>query len=139
MSPTGQTAAHANLAAFCLADGSVLSTFNANFGGPVNALATDGTNLFVGGNFTTLNGAASNRLVKLNASGVRDTSFAPQPIPAPGAGGVTPPTDGVLALAYAPTTGILYAGGDFGKIGTGAGMGQSKVVTTRPASPRTAR
>ena len=69
--------------------------------------------------------APSNRLVKLNAAGVRDTGFAPQPIPAPGAGGVTPPTDGVLALAYAPTTGILYAGGDFGKIGTGAGGAQS--------------
>ena len=58
------------------------NTFNANFGGgPVNALATDGSNLFVGGNFTTLNGGAVNRLVKLNASGVRDTGFAPAPIP----------------------------------------------------------
>jgi len=130
VSPTGQPAARANLAAFCLADGSLLNSFSANFrGGPVNALATDGTSLFVGGNFTTLNGAASNRLVKLNASsGARDTSFAPAPIPAPGAGGVTPPTDGVLALAYSSATGVLYAGGDFGKIGTGAGGGQSTVV-----------
>jgi len=129
VSPTGQTQPRTNLAAFCLADGTLLNSFSANLGGgPVNALATDGANLFVGGNFTTLNGAASNRLVKLNAAnGARDTSFAPAPIPAPGAGGVTPPTDGVLALAFS-STGVLYAGGDFGKIGTGAGGGQSTVV-----------
>ena len=130
ISPTGATAPRANLAAFCLADGSLLSTFSANFaGGPVKALATDGTSLFVGGNFTTLNGAPSNRLVKLNAlTGVGDTGFSPDPIPAPQA---TPPAilpDGVLALAYSSATGVLYAGGDFGKIGTGAGMGQSTIV-----------
>lgn len=127
VSPTGQTAAHANLAAFCLADGSVLNTFNANFGGSVNALATDGANLFVGGNFTSLNGTASNRLVKVNAgTGARDTTFAPDPIPAPSANPSA--TAGVLALAYSGATGVLYAGGDFGKIGTGAGMGQSTQV-----------
>ena len=58
------------------------------------------------------------------ASGARDASFAPDPIPAAAA---TPPvTDGVLALAYS-STGVLYAGGDFGKIGTNAG-GQSTTV-----------
>jgi hypothetical protein len=126
VSPTGASAPRTNLAAFCLADGNLLSTFSANFGGgPVNALATDGANLFVGGNFTTLNGVASNRLVKLNAgNGQRITSFAPAPIPPPG--GVT---DGVLALAYTSANGgVLYAGGDFGRIGTGAGAGQSTQV-----------
>jgi len=126
VSPTGQTAPRANLAAFCLADGNLLNTFSANFGGQVNALATDGTSLFVGGNFTTLNGAASNRLVKLNAStGARDASFHPDPIPAPSA--VPKPTEGVLSLAFS-STGVLYAGGDFGKIGTGAGANQSTQV-----------
>src|SRR5262245_55550922 len=129
VSPTGASAPRANLAAFCLADGNLLTTFAANFGGgDVNALATDGANLFVGGGFTTLNGVASNRLVKLNAgSGARDTSFHPDPIPAPSA---NPPatTPEVLALAFSPSNGVLYAGGDFGKIGTGAGMGQSTVV-----------
>ena len=130
ISPAGATAPRTNLAAFCLADGKLLTTFVANLaGGPVKALATDGTSLFVGGNFTTLNGAPSNRLVKLNAvTGVRDTGFSPDPIPAPQA---TPPAilpDGVLALAYSNATGVLYAGGDFGKIGTGAGTGQSIIV-----------
>jgi hypothetical protein len=127
ISPAGVNVARTNLAAFCLADGELLNTFTANFaGGPVNALTTDGTSLFVGGNFTTLNGVASNRIVKLNAaSGTRDASFAPAPIPATAAN--PPVTDGVLALAYS-STGVLYAGGDFNKIGTGAGAGQSTIV-----------
>ena len=45
---------------------------------PVNALATDGTNLFVGGNFTTLNGGAVNRLVKLNACPACATPASPR-------------------------------------------------------------
>lgn len=130
VSPTGVTAPRANLAAFCLADGNLLSSFSANFGGgPVNALATDGASLFVGGNFTTLNGAASNRLVKLNAgTGVRDTSFSPDPIPAPRATPPANPPEGVLDLAFSGSTGVLYAGGDFGKIGTGGGLMQSTKV-----------
>ena len=53
----------AKLAAFCLADGKLRHGFRPNFGAAaintVNALATDGTSLFVGGNFTALNGSAS--------------------------------------------------------------------------------
>jgi hypothetical protein len=115
-----------NLAAFCLANGQLLNTFVANFGGgPVNALASDGANLFVGGNFTTLNGAASNRLVKLNAAGQKDGNFSPLPIPAPSA--VPPPNpEGVLSLAY--SGGVIFAAGDFGKVGIGAGAGQSTAV-----------
>ena len=49
----------ANLAAFCLADGNLLSSFAANFGGgPVNALATDGASLFVGRQLHYANGGA---------------------------------------------------------------------------------
>jgi hypothetical protein len=118
--------ARSNLAAFCLANGQLLNTFVANFGGgPVNALATDGVNLYVGGNFTTLNGQPSNRLVKLSAAGAKVPNFSPLPIPAPSA---TPPPnpEGVLSLAY--SGGVIYAAGDFGKVGTGAGAGQSTVV-----------
>jgi hypothetical protein len=117
----------ANLAAFCLANGALLNTFAANFGGgPVNALATDGVSLFVGGNFTTLNGAASNRLVKLNAAtGARDAAFFPLPIPAP----VNPPPpnkQGIVSLAYAG--GVIYAAGDFGKVGNSPAPAQSTAV-----------
>ena len=54
----GQTQPRANLAAFCLANGGLLSTFVANTNGQVWALTTDGTSLFAGGNFTTVNGEA---------------------------------------------------------------------------------
>jgi hypothetical protein len=66
VAPNGQTVARTNLAAFCLANGALLSTFVANLNGQVWALTTDGTSLFVGGDFTTLNGVAVSRLVKLN-------------------------------------------------------------------------
>jgi hypothetical protein len=113
VSPTGATSAHANLAAFCLADGRLDTTFNANFAGSidpmnpttmVNALTTDGASLFVGGNFTTLNGAPVSDLVKLTADGARVTGFAPKP-----------PQKPVLDLDYA--NGVVYAAGEFGKIG----------------------
>jgi hypothetical protein len=107
VSPAGAMSAKSNLAAFCLANGALLTTFTANFGGgAVNALATDGTNLFVGGNFTTLNGAPVNRLVKLTAAGAKVGAFAPKTIPAQ-----------VNDLAYDSVHGIVYAAGEFGKLG----------------------
>ena len=113
VSPTGGTVPRHGLAAFCLADGSLVNGFAAHFdGGPVNALATNGANLYVGGNFTTLNGGAADRLVSLNAqSGAVNGGFNVPRIPF----NATGPTDGVLALAYAH--GVVYAGGDFGMIG----------------------
>jgi hypothetical protein len=109
VSPTGVVGpARLNLAAFCLASGKLLSTFNANVNGPVNALATDGTTLFVGGNFSTLNGQAVTRLVKVNAlTGARITQFNTPIIPAP-----------VNSLAF--FGGNIYAGGDFGKLNASA-------------------
>jgi hypothetical protein len=105
VSPAGATSAHANLAAFCLADGRLDTTFNANFGGgAVNALTTDGANLYVGGAFTTLNGAPVSNLVKLTADGALIGGFAPKP-----------PQAQVLDLDYA--NGVVYAAGEFGKIG----------------------
>ena len=105
-----------------------VNSFAANFGGgPVNALATDGASLFVGGNFTTPQrrgleppGQAQRRHRRPRHS------FSPDPIPAPAAN--PPPPAGVLDLAYSGATGVLYAGGDFGKIGTAAGIGQSTKV-----------
>jgi len=105
VSPGGAMSAHTNLAAFCLADGSLDTTFNANFvGGSVNALTTDGSSLFVGGAFTTFNGAPVNNLVKLTADGALVSGFAPKP-----------PQAQVLDLDYA--NGVVYAAGEFGKIG----------------------
>ncbi|HET9600826.1 MAG TPA: hypothetical protein VFP08_04525 [Acidimicrobiales bacterium] len=111
----GQTQPRANLAAFCLANGSLLSTFVANTNGQVWALTTDGTSLFAGGNFTTVNGGAANRLVKLNpATGQVDTTFNPPAIP-----------DVVYALGYRSANASVYAGGDFSIAGSQGKKGAS--------------
>jgi hypothetical protein len=120
--PNGTVAAaRLNLAAFCLANGKLLTTFVANTSGPVNALATDGTNLFVGGNFTTINGqpaardkngAAKNTVVKVDArTGARIAAFNAPAMPY-----FLKVSSGVLSMAY--FGGNLYVGGDFGSIGS---------------------
>lgn len=61
-------------------DLSIDTTFNTNigtgFGSDVETIAiqTDGK-ILVGGNFTTFNGVTTNRLVRLNEDGSRDTTF----------------------------------------------------------------
>jgi hypothetical protein len=105
VSPTGANTARTNLAAFCLANGALKTDFVANVNGPVNALTTDGTNLFVGGDFSTINGTAVKRLAKVSgASGAVIGGFAPKTIPGP-----------IMDLDFA--SGVVYAGGNFGRIG----------------------
>jgi hypothetical protein len=108
VAPNGALTARNKLAAFCLADGRLDTSFVPNLGATaitsVNALATDGTNLFVGGNFMA--GQSHLHLVKVSAtSGARIAAFAPKAPQAP-----------VLDMHFA--AGVLYAAGDFGKIGT---------------------
>jgi hypothetical protein len=110
VSPTGSTKPHANLAAFCLANGNLLDTFQADLSGKAQnasastteawALTTDGTNLFVGGNFSAVNGTATGPLAKLNPVTGAVQSWNPGTIP-----------DIVYALDY--FGGQVYAGGDF--------------------------
>ena len=57
------------LFAFDLATGSVSKTFKPALDGAVNTLATDGTSLFVGGTFGSVDGTPRSRLVALDASG----------------------------------------------------------------------
>jgi Domain of unknown function (DUF5122) beta-propeller len=73
-----QTYARENLFAFRLTDGSVTS-LSIDVDGDVLALATDGTSLYVGGDFTTVNGVARRGLVKLDpATGQVDAAFNAQ-------------------------------------------------------------
>lgn len=57
VAPDGTRVARANLAAFDAATGALVTSFVADTNARVRGLATDGTNLFVVGNFTTVNGA----------------------------------------------------------------------------------
>ena len=108
--PNGAGKAHANLAAFCLANGNLLDTFVANLSGKAQmassstteawALTTDGSSLFVGGNFNTVNGTTTGPLVKLDPVTGAVKSWNPGTVP-----------DIVYALDY--FGGQVYAGGDF--------------------------
>src|SRR5262245_31819953 len=56
------TVARGNLAAFDLKTGNLVSTFRADTNGRVRALAVSGSTLYIGGEFTTVNGVARTRL-----------------------------------------------------------------------------
>ena len=71
----GGTFARSNLVAFDPATG-VIASFAPNVAGEVWALASDGTSLYVGGTFATVNGVARRGLAKLNpVTGAVDTAF----------------------------------------------------------------
>jgi hypothetical protein len=71
----GGTFTRNNLVAFNPATG-VIASFAPNVAGEVWALATDGTSLYVGGTFATVNGVARRGLAKLNRfTGAVDTAF----------------------------------------------------------------
>ena len=92
-----------NLVAYSASTGAVLP-LSFTFNGDVQALvgSPDGSSLYVGGNFSTVNGVARDHLVKVNlATGTLDTTFRPSLAGA------------VYGLAYA--NGKLYAGGTFAK------------------------
>ncbi len=72
---SGISFARKNLFSFSNVNGK-LTTFAPTFDGAIWALATDGTSLFVGGEFKNVNGVARRGLAKFNlATGALDTSF----------------------------------------------------------------
>ena len=98
------TAPRTNLMAVNESNG-VLTGFQADTDATVRALATDGTWLYVGGDFTTIQGVPVTRLARISlATGLVDQTFKPN-VPRP-----------VRGLAV--SGGSLYLVGDFGKIGT---------------------
>jgi hypothetical protein len=115
VSPTGAKVARTNLAAFCLANGTLLNSFVANTNAQVWGLTTDGANLYVGGDFTKLDGQPANRLLKLNpTTGGRVAGFNPPAIP-----------HVVYAVGY--FGGNVYVGGDFS-------LGTAPVIAKKGAS-----
>jgi len=109
-----------NLIAFDLpwdtqAPPTVVTGFRPQPNGSVRALATDGQKLYIGGDFTTINGTSRRRLAAVNVdSGAVDATFTAR-ICCTGncsetscAGGT-----GVRALAITPDGGALVIGGNF--------------------------
>jgi hypothetical protein len=98
---TSQTA-RTSLAAFSTATGQLVGSFDVQLNGEVRALAVspDGSRLYLGGTFTSVDGVARNRLASvLTATGALDTGFTANA------------SATVTSLATSPTA--LYVGGDF--------------------------
>jgi Malectin domain len=100
--------------AFDATSGAIDAGFNPNLTGSASSLATDGTNVYVGGAFSAVGGVTTvKRLVKLNAAGVVDPTFR------------SVPSAVVNDLVY--RAGKLYIGGAFTTVKSG------KVISTRNA------
>jgi hypothetical protein len=92
-----------NVVAFSATTGSVDPGFAPLVDGQVWAVAASGSSVWLGGNFTTVNGTARPALAKLDlATGVLDTSFAP-------------PLRGGRVTDLELSGGRLYVAGTFGK------------------------
>lgn len=102
---TNQTARN-RLAAFNATTGALVTSFNHNVNGSIRALATspDGTTLYAGGDFTTVDGISRSRLAAFRLSDGSLMSWAPNP--------------GGTVHAIYPTAQTVYLGGSFGRIGS---------------------
>jgi Domain of unknown function (DUF5122) beta-propeller len=72
----GGTFARGNIVAFNASTGVISTSFAPSVNGEVWALASDGTSLWIGGTFTSVNGVARRAVAKLNpTTGAVDTAF----------------------------------------------------------------
>lgn len=75
-SPSGQTAPRANLAAFSVDTGALLTDWRADAAGSVLALRSDGGSLWAGGSFTRIGNQTHTRVAKLSlTTGAPDGAF----------------------------------------------------------------
>ena len=96
------TVTRGNLLAYDLASGDLVSSWAPTLDGPAYAIAAsaDGSRLYVGGDFTKVNGSTQERFVVLNRStGARVTGFNPRP--------------NAAVRAIASTAATIYLGGNF--------------------------
>lgn len=104
VSPSGQTVARRNLAAFRLDDGSLLTGWRADASSSVYALASDGASLYAGGNFTSIGGQTRQRLARLDlVTGAAMTGFRGRATGGP-------------VRALDASGGALYVGGSFTQV-----------------------
>jgi malectin (di-glucose binding ER protein) len=120
-SPSGSPISRHYLFAFDLTTGAISKQFKPALDGPVNALATDGTSLFVGGAFTTVNTTSRRGLVALDPSGAIVSGFGAS---------ITAGTE-VDDLVVA--NGALYVAGEFTQISSAAHSGLAAVSTSTGA------
>lgn len=118
VSPTGQAVARKNLAAFSMETGALLSGWKVDAGNVVRALVSDGTSLYVGGNYLKIGGVSRSRLAKVDvASGAVDPTFAPT-------------FDNSIRALDLSASG-LYAGGQFLTVN---GVAKNRLVKLNPST-----
>jgi chitodextrinase len=114
------TMARARLAAFDLQTGAIRTGFSADANSRVYSLASDGTRLFVGGDFTTIKGQSRARLASLDlTTGNVNTGFSANA------------SSRVLAMRTSGTR--LYVAGQFTTLGNQARSRLAAVSTTTGA------
>lgn len=117
--PGVDTVARANLLAYDLATGELRTGFVADLNAQAKALAAspDGRTLYVGGDFTTVNGTARQRVAALDAAtGEVDSTFAAS-------------ANGQVKAIVA-TAGTVYLGGSFSTLGSTARQNLGAVQAT---------
>lgn len=119
--PGGAVLTRSRLVAFDAATGAIDPGFTPGVNGKVLALATDGTSVFVGGQFSKANGRTAQHLVRLDLQGRTVRGFD-----APVTGGT-----GVYDLVIG--NGLLYIGGAFSSVGGTARNGLAAVDPTTGA------
>lgn len=106
--------------------GTLDTTFNPTIGsngfnGVVRAIAVSGSDIFVGGDFTTYRGSVANRVAKVGSTGTLDTSFNP----GSGANGAN---NRIRAIAISGSA--VYLGGEFTTYRGGAAVRVAKIDTS---------
>lgn len=104
--PGSHTVTRRNMLAYSVRSGRLVQGFAPSFNGQVRAVAVspDGSRVYVGGNFTAVNGVRRGHIAALDPStGALVRGFAP------------PVNSSVNALVVAK--GVVYAGGDFTSVG----------------------
>ncbi|GAA5227772.1 LamG-like jellyroll fold domain-containing protein [Paeniglutamicibacter antarcticus] len=106
--PAGtQTVVRNNILAYDIATGELINSFSPSFNGQVLSLAAspDGSRLYAGGDFTTMNGESALRMVALEPdTGQRIADFDPQP------------SNSVRTMVATEST--VYFGGSFFRVGS---------------------
>lgn len=105
-----------NLAAFAIAGAGALQSWNPNANGAVNTIAKRGTTIFVGGNFTTLNGGSASRNYLASVNNTNGTALAFNP------------NMGWYVNAITLSGNNLYAGGQFTTV-SGGGTARSYLAS----------
>ncbi|THG30797.1 beta strand repeat-containing protein [Naasia lichenicola] len=98
--------ARSNLLAFNLQTGALITSFNPTVNGTVNSVAAspDGSRLYIGGAFTTVNGVTRNRVAAFDtATGSLVTAFAP--------------SFNATVQAVTATNSTVFVGGSFTAVG----------------------